>query len=152
MLRLSRTTSDNSDFQALVVLLDQDLTRRDGDEHVFYAQLNKLGKISNVVVAYEQNEPVGCGAFREHGPGEVEIKRMFVLPAHRGRGVAQAVLAELEHWARELSYPTCVLETGKNQPEAIRLYQKSGYELTPNYGQYAGVENSVCFRKEVRVK
>jgi GNAT superfamily N-acetyltransferase len=55
---------------------------------------------------------------------------MFVLPAHRQQGVAQAVLTELEAWARELHYPACVLETGKKQPEAIALYQKSGYQLT----------------------
>jgi NAD(P)-dependent dehydrogenase (short-subunit alcohol dehydrogenase family) len=79
----------------------------------------------------------------------VEVKRMFVQPAHRGQGVAQAVLAELEKWAAELHYAACVLETGKKQPEAIALYKRSGYTLTPNYGQYIGVENSVCMRKEL---
>ena len=146
---LRRTTSDNPDFQALVVLLDQDLAARDGDQHVFYAQFNKLGKISNVVVAYQHGQPVGCGAFREHSPGEVEVKRMYVLPSHRGQGIAQAVLTELERWAKESNYAACVLETGQKQPEAIRLYQRSGYTPIPNYGQYAGVENSVCMRKPI---
>jgi putative acetyltransferase len=57
------------------------------------------------------------------------------------------VLAELERWAHELGYAGCVLETGKKQPEAIALYQRSGYALTPNYGQYIGVDNSVCMQK-----
>lgn len=74
---------------------------------------------------------------------------MFVKPECRGQGIAQAVLAELESWAGELGFKECVLETGKKQPEAIRLYQKSGYELIPNYGQYAGIENSVCMKKLV---
>ena len=147
MLRLIRTTSADADFQALVALLDQDLARRDGDDHAFYAQLNVLDKPTSAVLAYELGEPVGSGAFREHAPGLVEIKRMFVQPAHRGRGIAQAVLAELERWAAETGHRGCILETGQNQPEAIRLYQKTGYVRIPNYGKYVGVANSVCLAK-----
>ncbi|MBF9141909.1 GNAT family N-acetyltransferase [Hymenobacter properus] len=149
MLRLVRTTSDDADFRALVQLLDQDLARRDGAEHAFYAQFNKIDKINHVVVAYQGDEPVGCGAIKQFEVSQMEVKRMFVLPAHRGTGVAPAVLAELERWARELGCAACVLETGKKQPEAIRLYEKSGYAHTPNYGQYIGVENSVCLRKQL---
>jgi len=147
MLRLTRTTSENPDFQQLVQLLDRDLAQRDGDEHGFYAQYNTIALLKHAVVAYAGDEPVGCGAFKEHAPGSVEIKRMFVQPAHRQRGVARAVLAELETWAAELGYAGCVLETGKRQPEAIALYQRSGYAFTPNYGQYIGIDNSVCLRK-----
>jgi putative acetyltransferase len=149
MLRLVRTTSENTDFRALVQLLDQDLARRDGAEHAFYAQFNRIDKINHAVVVYQGDEPVGCGAIKEFDANQMEVKRMFVQPAHRGTGVAPAVLAELESWAQELGYTACVLETGKKQPEAIRLYQKSSYEFTPNYGQYIGVENSVCLRKEL---
>jgi GNAT superfamily N-acetyltransferase len=148
MLHITRTTSENPDFRELVQLLDQDLSARDGAEHAFYAQFNTLNKIQHAVVAYYGNEPVGCGAFKEFSQKLVEIKRMFVRPEFRGQGVAPAVLAELERWAQELSYVGYVLETGKKQPEAIRLYQKSGYKLIPNYGQYVGVENSVCMQKE----
>ncbi|MBC8081812.1 MAG: GNAT family N-acetyltransferase [Hymenobacter sp.] len=148
-VQLVRTTSDNADFRALVVLLDQYLRVLDGDEHAFYAQFNKTALLHHVVVAYRGKEPVGCGAFKEYEADAVEIKRMFVRPADRGQGIAQAVLAELERWAREAGYAACVLETGKKQPEAIRLYEKSGYAFTPNYGQYVGVENSVCLRKEL---
>jgi GNAT superfamily N-acetyltransferase len=72
---------------------------------------------------------------------------MYTLPDHRGKRIAAEILTELEHWARELNYTACILETGKKQPEAIRLYERSGYTLIPNYGQYAGVENSVCMKK-----
>jgi GNAT superfamily N-acetyltransferase len=77
---------------------------------------------------------------------------MYTLPEMRGQGVAGQVLSALEDWACELGYEKCVLETGKKQPEAIRLYEKSGYRRIQNYGQYAGVENSVCFEKIVRRK
>jgi putative acetyltransferase len=147
MLQLTRTTSENLDFRALVQLLDQDLAERDGDEHTFYAQFNKIDTINHAVVAYLDGTPVGCGAIKKFPAELVEIKRMFVQPAHRGQGIAQAILGELERWAHELRYAGCVLETGKKQPEAIALYQRSGYALTPNYGQYIGVDNSVCMQK-----
>jgi GNAT superfamily N-acetyltransferase len=150
MITIRRTKSDNQDFIKLVKHLDADLAERDGKDHAFYAQFNKIDKIKSVIVAYENDQPVGCGAIREYASKIMEVKRMYTLPASRGRGVASKVLAELEKWAGELSYETCVLETGKKQPEAIHLYQKSGYSLIPNYGQYAGMENSVCFEKKIR--
>ena len=150
MINLIRTNSDNSDFRELVALLDQDLQIRDGDEHSFYAQFNKIDKIRYVVVAYENETAVGCGAFKEYEPNVAEIKRMFVRPENRGRGIAGRILTELETWAKELNYSECILETGIKQPEAIRLYQKSGYETIPSYGQYLNVENSVCMKKSIR--
>ena len=147
MATIKRTTSDDPDFQTLVVLLDRDLAIRDGDEHDFYHQFNKIDSIKHAVVAYIGGVPVGCGAFKEYESGTVEIKRMYTLPKHRGKRIAAEILTELEHWAAELHYTACILETGKKQPEAIRLYERSGYSLTPNYGQYAKVENSVCMMK-----
>ncbi len=149
MIKLKRTDSAHQDFIALVRALDADLARRDGSDHSFYAQFNKIDKIKYVVVAYEDGKPVGCGAIKEFAPGIMEVKRMYTLPESRGKGIATKVLDELEKWAAALGYEKCVLETGKRQPEAIGLYQKSGYRVIPNYGQYAGVENSVCFEKEV---
>ncbi len=150
MLKIIRTTSEHPDFRQLVALLDQDLAIRDGDDHAFYAQFNKVDKINHVLLAFWEMQPVACGAIRAFDPDAVEVKRMFVLPEHRGRGIAAAVLSELETWASQLGYVRCILETGKKQPEAIRLYQKSGYQIMPNYGQYAGVENSVCMEKTIQ--
>jgi GNAT superfamily N-acetyltransferase len=149
MIILKRTSSDDTDFRSLVDLLDRDLAIRDGDEHSFYAQFNKVDSIKNVLVAYLNNMPVGCGAFKEYEATVVEIKRMFVLSEYRGKRIAAEILSELERWAAALNYKVCILETGKKQPEAIRLYERSGYTLIPNYGQYANVENSVCMRKEM---
>jgi len=147
MIHILRTDSVNPDFSALVALLDADLAIRDGEEHEFYAQYNKTGSIRHCVIAFDGHKAVGCGALKQYSPPMMEVKRMFVLPAYRGRGIASRVLAELEKWAAELSCTGCVLETGLNQPEAIALYQKNGYHRIPNYGQYASVQNSVCFEK-----
>jgi len=149
MIELIRTDSTNKDFIELVKHLDADLLVRDGKEQSFYAQFNKIDMIKNVVVAYRANKPVGCGAMKEFSENTMEIKRMFTLPEQRGEGIATKILTELEKWAKELGYEKCVLETGKRQPEAIGLYKKNGYKSIPNYGQYVGIENSVCFEKEI---
>ena len=150
MFTTLRTNSEHPDFVSLVAQLDAFLAELDGEEHAFYNSLNKIDKIKHAIVIYEDNKPVACGAIREFSPEATEVKRMYTLPAYRGKGIAKMVLAELEKWAAELSYKKCVLETGNRQPDAIGLYQKSGYKIIPNYGKYAGIENSVCFEKEIR--
>lgn len=150
MISILRTNSANQDFIELVKSLNADLAARDGDAHSFYAQFNTLDKIKYVVVAYENDKPVGCGAIKAYTSDTMEIKRMYTLPGNRGQGIATQVLTELELWARELSYRRCILETGKRQPEAIGLYKKNGYQQIPNFGQYAGIENSICFAKDLR--
>ncbi len=149
-MRLIRTNSKNKDFIGLVKLLDLDLARRDGEEHAFYAQFNKIDKIKYVVVVYEKEEPIGCGAIKQFDNKTMEIKRMYTSLNHRGKGVASKILSELEKWTSELSYDKCILETGTKQPEAIGLYQKNGYQFIPNYGQYVEVENSKCFEKKLK--
>ncbi|MEO8770750.1 MAG: GNAT family N-acetyltransferase [Ferruginibacter sp.] len=149
MTIFNRTTSDDNGFRELVALLDKDLAIRDGDEHGFYAQFNKIDTIKNVIICYIDNKPIGCGAFKPYDEKKVEIKRMFVHPEYRGHGIGLNILKELELWAAELNYPACILETGKKQPEAIRLYEKAGYNIIKNYGQYENVENSVCMMKTI---
>lgn len=149
MITTKRTNSDDADFIQLVKSLDIDLSIRDGAEHSFYAQFNKIDAIKYVVVAYENEMSVGCGAIKQFDEYTMEVKRMFVPETHRGQGIATIVLTELEKWCIELNIKKCVLETGKKQPEAIRLYEKNGYKIIPNFGQYIGVENSVCFAKEL---
>lgn len=151
MVTLIRTDAENEDLLALVALLDEELKSRDGEDHYFFAQFNKLAGIVGAVVAYVGDEPVGCGAFKEFSDTEAEIKRMFVRSECRGQRIAAKVLAELEIWSGEHGYTACVLETGFKQPEAIALYQRSGYEVIPNYGQYADVGSSVCMRRSITV-
>lgn len=147
MIHIIRTDSDNPRFIELVKYLDADLAERDGSDHSFYNQFNKIDKIKHAIVACENDEPVGCGAMKIFSAEVMEIKRMYTLPGNRGKGIATRILNELEVWAAELCCEKCLLETGKKQPEAIALYEKNGYKLIPNYGQYSQVENSVCFEK-----
>jgi putative acetyltransferase len=149
MTSLLRTTSDHPGFIALVRHLDAYLAHIDGDEHAFYAQYNKIAALQNVVVALDGDTPIGCGAFKPFDENTVEVKRMYVLPEWRGKGVAAQVLTELERWASELGYGRCVLETGLRMPDAIGFYEKNGYGHTANYGQYLGMENSTCFAKAI---
>ncbi len=151
MIQLIRTNSENKDFIKLVKSLDVYLAEKDGEDHAFYSQFNKIDKIKFVVVAYESETPVGCGAIKEYNSNAMEIKRMYVAPESRGKSIATRILSELEKWTTELSFSKCILETGKKQTEAIRLYKRNGYNLIPNYGQYAGVENSLCFEKEMNI-
>ncbi|MFZ4544833.1 MAG: GNAT family N-acetyltransferase [Saprospiraceae bacterium] len=147
MITLNRTNSDHKDFQALVFELDKDLAKKNGETNDFFAQFNKIDLIKYVIVAIIDNIPVGCGAMKEYNHTTIEIKRMYVPIEMRGKGVAVAILSELENWARELDYEKCVLETGDKMPEAIGLYKKSGYNIIPNYGQYEKIESSICFEK-----
>lgn len=150
MLKLIRTDSSNTDFIELIKYLDAYLAEKDGKDHAFYAQYNKVDRIKHIVVAYQNNKPIACGAIKEYTPDTMEVKRMYTSPQSRGQGIATNILTELEQWAAELGYKNCVLETGNKQTEAIELYKKNGYQIIPNYGQYAGVENSLCFEKELK--
>ncbi|MEN2281486.1 GNAT family N-acetyltransferase [Algoriphagus sp. SE2] len=149
MIKILKTDSSNIDFQNLVKQLDAYLEKIDGDETAFYSQYNKIDKLKHVVVAFEDTVPVACGAIKELDPSRMEVKRMYTVIEARGKGIASQVLSELEKWASEMGYKACVLETGKRQPDAIALYEKAGYKQIPNYGQYIGVENSVCYQKSL---
>ena len=147
MITTKRSDSNDKDFRELVQELDKDLAIRDGDEHSFYAQFNKIDLIKHAVVAYDGTQPVGCGAVKPFSEDTMEVKRMYVPSNRRGQGIASIVLKELEIWCLQMDYMKCVLETGKKQPEAIELYKKNGFRIITNFGQYKNVENSVCFEK-----
>lgn len=146
-ISIIRTDSGNQDFINLVKELDAYLKITDGDEHDFYNQFNSISVLKHVVVCYFNDEPVGCGSFKELSKSSVEIKRMYTKESARGKGIATTILNELEYWAQELKYTSTVLETGIRQVEAVQFYTKNLYKVTPNYGQYVGVENSLCFEK-----
>jgi GNAT superfamily N-acetyltransferase len=148
-ITLKRTTSDDPLFISLVRLLDAELAERDGDDHAFYAQFNKIDRIRHVILAMEGERTLGCGAIKAFDDNSMEVKRMYVLPEARQRGIASLVLATLEEWAREMGYTRTVLETGSRQTEAVAMYDRNGYTRIPNYDQYIGVTNSICFEKRL---
>lgn len=148
-IEIIRTEGSNTDFRAMVKALDMDLYARNGDVQAQYEKYNGIDKIKNAIVVYLAGIPVGCGCFKQFEVDTIEIKRMFVQPDKRGLGLGSIILNELEAWAIEVGYKKAVLETGVRQIEAQRLYCNSSYVLTENYGQYIGMEDSICYMKEL---
>ncbi|NYJ05456.1 GNAT family N-acetyltransferase [Petropleomorpha daqingensis] len=91
-----------------------------------------------LLVRDEDGTALGCGALRALGDGVAEVKRMYVVPSARGRGVSKAVLRGLEDAARRNGWTTLRLETGPRQPEAIGLYTRAGYRPIEAFGAYRG--------------
>jgi len=149
-IKFTRTTSENADFRSLINALDEDLYQRNGEAQLQYRQYNQVDSIGHVVVIYFEGKPVGCGCYKRFDAKTVEMKRMFVLPEMRGKQLAARMLQELEKWAIEEGNTVAVLETGRRQVEAQRLYSIAGYFRTENYGQYIGMEDSICYRKVLK--
>ncbi|MEO8665280.1 MAG: GNAT family N-acetyltransferase [Ignavibacteria bacterium] len=144
-----RTIPSDKDFLQLVLELDNVLRIMDGEDHEFYAQFNIPDDLQSAVVAYVDDTLAGCGAIKKYSEDTAEIKRMYVRPLYRRNGIAKSILKELENWSNELQHSQCILETAKKLTNAVGLYQNSGYKIIPNYGQYIGVEFSLCMKKEI---
>ena len=151
MIEIVRCTTALPEFVELVRGLDADLRGRYGDLQDSYAPHNKVDTIETAVVAREHGEAIGCGCFKAHPHGEatIELKRMFVAPAARGRRIGAQIVGALEQWARELGFQAAVLETGDKQHEAIALYTRCGYARIPNFPPYDSLPASVCMRKNL---
>jgi putative acetyltransferase len=148
-LTFQKSTSQNPDFQLLVNQLDRYLSGVNGNADDFFKQFNQIDLLHHVIVVYQNDLPIGCGAIKQFDANSVEIKRMYVLPEARGQGVAKGILMALENWAVELVFLKCVLETSKTMLDAVALYQKASYVIIPNYGQYVEIETSICFEKKL---
>lgn len=145
--QVQRVEPNHPDFLSLVTQLDAFLAGFDGPDHSMYSGFNKLDSVKGAVVAYLDDEAVGCGAFRILDSESGEVKRMFVPPAHRSKGIARSVLNEIEEWCRELGVVRLQLETGAELESARRLYESNGYSYIPNYEPYVGLDRSVCLAK-----
>jgi GNAT superfamily N-acetyltransferase len=100
--------------------------------------------------AFDESEiAIACGALKHFDDKTAEIKRMYVKPEYRGRGISKTILIRLEHHAKELHYQKLILETGLKQPEAMSLYQKFGYRPLKCYGRHADDPDSRCFEKTI---
>jgi putative acetyltransferase len=146
---LVKTNADNPDFHLLVAQLDAHFSDLNGERDAFYAQYNQLDTIKNVVIVYQDGQPIGCAGIKEYSANTMEIKRMYVLPAFRGQGIASSLLRNLERWAVKLGYSETILETLKSEEKVVAIYAKNGYQIIANYGQYVGVETSVCMNKKL---
>ena len=101
------------------------------------------------LVAFEDGEAIACGGVGRLDETTGELRRMYVLPAHRSRGLGRAILEELENAARALGYTRMRLETGNEAPEALGLYTSSGYEPIPCWGPFASDPKSRCFERRL---
>ena len=132
---------------ALLAAMCAELTSRYGRPPSPYLAGEATQPRTVFLVAHLDGEPTGCGALRRIDETTVEVKRMYVAPAGRRRGLARRLLVELERYAAGFRYERIILETGFFQPEALALYDSAGYRRTPPYGRYVGNPESVCFEK-----
>lgn len=144
-----RTHSENPDFQSLTDQLDDELCRIYNTRKEDYEEYNRITDLPTVILAYANGEAIACGCFKTFDTQRIELKRMFVKPDFRGKGIASRMVAELENWARELGFKQAILETGVGQPEAIALYQKLGYGDIPHFGAFPEESRSVCLGKSL---
>jgi GNAT superfamily N-acetyltransferase len=136
--------------RALEAELQQEYVNRYGGEDqtpIDHGQFDPPGGL--FLVGFVGSEPVASGGFRRHADGVAEIKRMYVVEDHRGIGLARRMLAELETRAAEAGYARTVLVTGLAQPEAIALYQSSGYASIEPFGPYKDSDLVRCFGKDL---
>jgi putative acetyltransferase len=140
----------SADALALIRDLSAELGARYGDDGAGAFKPSDVDVAGAAfVVARLDGRPVGCGALRPLEPGVGEVKRMFVEPAMRGRGISRLILGKIEAVAVEFGYRALRLETGLRQPEAIGLYETAGYRRVPRYGIYVDRSLSVCFEKQL---
>ncbi len=141
---------DGPAAQALVAAVQQEYVERYGGPDETPVDPGEFAPPGGrFLVGYLDGAPVACGGVRGLAPGVGEVKRMFVLREHRGRGLSRVVLTALEDAARELGYAEVRLETGSRQPEAVRLYETSGYDPIEKYGFYRCSPTSRCFGKRL---
>jgi len=146
---IKRTTSNDKNFQWLIQQLDKELWEELNEDQVTYDQFNKVPDLDTVIVIYVNEQPAACGCFKKYNTNTVEMKRMFVVKEHRGKGLSKMILNELETWAAAAGFTYALLETSVHFIPATTLYKQSGYHIIPNYDQYKGLAESVCMKKEL---
>ena len=135
-------------FLQLEKLLDEELHREFPGEMGQYTRHNKFNTPIKTILIFEKDIPIACGAIKELGD-HIEIKRMFVHPSQRGKGISKLMISELKKLGKKLGYEYAILETGIKLNKAVSLYQSSGYQSIPNYGPYTHLESSICMKKEL---
>ncbi|WP_245585814.1 GNAT family N-acetyltransferase [Paenibacillus pinihumi] len=142
--------TNHPDLEPLIAQLDAYLLELYPPEEVFIADEEKAGKNEmQFIIMYMDNLPVGCGAIMRLEDGYAELKRFFVDPSVRNRGLAGILLSGLENRARDRHFGFLRLEAGAKQVEAVRFYVKHGFYEIPRFGEYADCPSSLCFEKKL---
>jgi putative acetyltransferase len=149
-LTIATEAFDTQDAKRLIAALDAGLSELYTPEQRFgpnlKAQHLEAGR-GTFLVARDRERAVGCGAIRLIDNTTAEVKRMYVVPEQRGKGVGRTVLASLEAAAQQLGARRLVLETGIHSPEALALYRRAGFRQIACWGEYLTSTTSVCMEK-----
>lgn len=143
------TDGRNRDFIGLCHMLDDYLNEIAGGEEnrAQYIPYNQLNDIHDAVVVYDKGTAIGIAGFQRYDAECAELKRVFIREEYRGCGIAKKLMAHIEARAKEKGFTCFILESGEPLVEAMGLYRAIGYQVIPNYGQYAGMPNSICMKK-----
>lgn len=145
-----RFVSPNSkDYAMLAKKLDDYYFSLVGDVHLRYADANRPENMACRIIAYEGNTPVGCGCWKALDDETAEVKRIYVLPEFRRKGIATAIIDLLESHILASGYGKALLETARTTGDSHSLYLSLGYKEIPYYGSPAGAENCRCFLKDI---
>jgi putative acetyltransferase len=153
---IKKVNSDNLDFIKLTNQLDVDLHAmgsEEADEERFnYDSFNELTDLLWAVIIYDDEKAIGCAAIKKYKEKTAEVKRVFVSNNYRGKGIARKLIDELEKAARLEGYRQLLLETGKSNNVAIKMYQNFHYKIIDNYAPYDKMSDSVCMKKDLSVR
>lgn len=137
------------DYAVLAKKLDDYYFSLVGDVHLRYAEANRPENMACRVIAYDGNRPIGCGCWKAVDEETAEVKRIYVEPEFRRRGVASTIIELLENHIIASGYTKALLETARTTNDSKSLYLSLGYKEIPYYGSPAGAENCRCFLKEL---
>lgn len=149
MMKIRQVDYSNKELQQLVQQLDAFFEEQWGQEiSQKYQSLHQLSKMAYTCVGYEM-KAMACGCFKIMDHQTVEIKRMYVLPQYRRQGLATQILYHLEEIAYQKGYRFSVLETGKEMLDNIMFYEKCGYHIIDNYGDFINDDVCICMMKDL---
>lgn len=146
-IKIKKASATSPDIKLLSELLHKELEIIYGKGTIEDFFNENIEMLLFYIVYDESENAIACGALKHFDDTTAEIKRMYVEPEYRGRGISKKILLQLEYDAKELNYKRLVLETGLKQPEAMSLYQKFGYKPLKCYGRHANDADSRCFEK-----
>jgi GNAT superfamily N-acetyltransferase len=146
-MRISFVPASSPDFRMLAAKLDEYYFELVGDIQNRYAEVNRPENMTALAVAYENDTPIACGAWKRIDATTAELKRLYVLPQFRRKGVARSLIASLEADAAAAGIRRMILETAVDTTDSHRLYLSAGYRIMDYYGSPAGENNCLCFHK-----
>lgn len=148
---LQKTDCKNPDFLKLCDELDSFLNHAIGGEEKRekYKKFNHADTMDCVIIAYDGEEAIGCGALRKYSEKEIEVKRVFVREIYRGKHIGSMIIETLIAQARQMGFQRMILETGVFLSASVHLYQQYGFKEIENYGAYQNMPESLCMGRDI---